>query len=119
MQFHFVRSQMVVFDTDGKIEEPEELVEAVPKMSVGSIFYHFIDARRRSPEMMDDFHTWVRSCGDHDLCSQVAAVRNSGDIIPIFMCFDQLGFLAFFLIYCYLPQRFMSKTSNKMTAFFV
>ena len=59
MQFHFVRSQIVVFDTQGKIEEPEQLVEAVSKMSVGSIFYHFIDARRRSPEMMDDFHTMV------------------------------------------------------------
>jgi hypothetical protein len=74
MQFNFVRAQMVVFDTRGKIEEPEELVEAMPKMSVGSIFYHFIDARRRSPEMMDDFRTWLRSCGDDDLCSQVAAV---------------------------------------------
>ena len=73
-QFHFLRSQMVVFDTNGKIEEPEELVEAVPKMSVGSIFYHFIDARRRSPEMMDDFRTWLRSRGADDLCSQVAAV---------------------------------------------
>jgi len=76
MQFHFVRSQMVVFDTRGKIDQPEELVEAVPKMSVGSIFYHFIDARRRSPEIMDDFRTWLRSCGNgyEDLCSQVAAV---------------------------------------------
>jgi hypothetical protein len=74
MQFHFLRSQMVVFDTHGKIEEPEELVEAMPKMSVGSIFYHFIDARRRSPEMMDDFRTWLRSRGDDELCSQVAAV---------------------------------------------
>ena len=74
MQFHFVRSQMVVFDTPGKIAEPEALMEAVPKMSVGSIFYHFIDARRRSPEMMDDFRTWLRSCGEDDLCSQLAAV---------------------------------------------
>ena len=74
MQFHFVRSQMVVFDTQDKIEEPKELVEAVPKMSVGSIFYHFIDARRRSPEMMDDFRTWLRSWGEDDLCSLVAAV---------------------------------------------
>jgi hypothetical protein len=73
-QFHFLRSQMVVFDTHGKIEEPEELVEAVPNMSVGSIFYHFIDARRRSSEMMDDFRTWLRSRGDHDLCTQLAAV---------------------------------------------
>ena len=47
MQFQFVRAQMVVFDTRGKLERPEELVHAVPGMSVGSIFYHFIDARRR------------------------------------------------------------------------
>jgi hypothetical protein len=73
-QFHFLRSQMVVFDSQGKIGKPEELVEAVSKMSVGSIFYHFIDARRRSPEMMDDFRTWLRSWGDDDLCSQVAEV---------------------------------------------
>ncbi len=73
-QFHFLRSQVVVFDTQGKIEKPEELVEAVPKMSVGSIFYHFIDARRRSPEMMDDFRNWLRSRGDHDLCTQLATV---------------------------------------------
>jgi hypothetical protein len=67
---------MVVFDTPGKIEEPKELVEAVPKMSVGSIFYHFIDARRRSPAMMDDFQSWLRSYGDgyEDLCSQLASV---------------------------------------------
>ena len=39
-------------------------MEAVPNMSVGSIFYHFIDARRRSPEMMDDFRTWLRSYGE-------------------------------------------------------
>lgn len=74
MQFHFIRAQMVVFDTRGKIDEPEELVEAVSKMSVGSIFYHFIDARRRSPEIMDDFRTWLRSCGEDDLCAQVAEV---------------------------------------------
>ena len=74
MQFHFVRSQIVVFDTNGKIEKPEDLAEAVSKMSLGSIFYHFIDARRRSPEMMDDFHTWLRSRGEENLCSQVSAI---------------------------------------------
>ena len=63
MQFHFVRSQIIVFDTRNRIEAPEQLVEAVPKMSVGSIFYHCIDARRRSSEMMDDFRSWLRSCG--------------------------------------------------------
>ena len=76
MQFHFVRSQIIVFDTREKIEGPEQLVEAVSNLSVGSLFYHFIDARRRSPEMMDDFRSWLRSYGDgyEDLCSQLASV---------------------------------------------
>jgi hypothetical protein len=76
MQFHFVTSQILVFDTGEAIGAPEELVEAVSKMSVGSLFYHFIDARRRSPEMMDDFRLWLRPCGNHyeDLCSQLASV---------------------------------------------
>jgi hypothetical protein len=75
-QFHFVRSQIIVFDTREKIAGPEHLLGALPKMSVGSIFYHFIDARRRSPEMMDDFRSWLRSYRDGyaDLCSQLASV---------------------------------------------
>ena len=76
MQFHFVRSQIIVFDTREKIEGPEHLVETLPKLSERSVFYHFIDARRRSPEMMDDFRSWLRSYGDgyEDLCSQLASV---------------------------------------------
>jgi hypothetical protein len=76
MQFHFVRSQIIVFDTREQIERPEHLVEALPNLSVGSVFYHFIDARRRSPEMMDDFRSWLRSYGDgyEDLCARLASV---------------------------------------------
>ena len=76
MQFHFVRSQILVFDTGETIEAPEQLGKAVSKMSVGSLFYHFIDARRRSAEMMDDFRSWLRRCSDRyeDLCSQLALV---------------------------------------------
>ncbi len=76
MQFHFVSSQILVFDTGETIGGPEQLPEAVSKMSVGSLFYHFIDARRRSPEMMDDFRSWLRPCGDRyeGLCSQLASV---------------------------------------------
>jgi hypothetical protein len=76
MQFHFVGSQILVFDTGARIENPEQLVDAVSKMSAGSLFYHFIDARRRSPEMMDDFRSWLRPCGERykDLCSQLASI---------------------------------------------
>ncbi len=76
MQFHFVDSQILVFDTGETIGAPARLVDAVSKMSEGSLFYHFIDARRRTPEMMDDFRLWLRPCGDRydELCSQLASV---------------------------------------------
>ena len=63
LQFHFVRSQIIVFDTRKTIEAPEHLVDAIPLMTKESVFYHFIDARRRSPEKMDDFRSWLKMCG--------------------------------------------------------
>ena len=63
-QFHFIRSQIVVFDTKIRICQPEELAEIVPGLSVSSIFYHFIDARRREPMGVDDFQKWLGGWGD-------------------------------------------------------
>jgi len=73
-QFHFVRSAIVVFDTHRRLAQPEELAAALPKMSVGSIFYHFIDARRRTEGGVDDFRAWLTGLGPNyaDLCSVLA-----------------------------------------------
>ncbi|MBI5569094.1 MAG: hypothetical protein HY914_04030 [Desulfomonile tiedjei] len=75
-QFHFIRSQIVVFDTGRRIERPEELPEVVPRISVGSIFYHFVDARRRHPISLDDFRSWLRCSDepDQELCYLLASV---------------------------------------------
>lgn len=62
--FHFMRSQIVVFDTGIRVEKAEDLVELIPRMTLGTIFYHFIDAQRRSAENMDDFRTWLSGFGD-------------------------------------------------------
>ena len=43
-QFEFIRHQIVVFDTKISIKEPEEFPGIMPEISLGSIFYHFIDA---------------------------------------------------------------------------
>jgi len=69
-QFHFITSQIVVFDTHKLIREPRELVTAVPSMTSSSIFYHFIDARRRTFGNMDDFSAWLYGFEDRhtDLC---------------------------------------------------
>jgi hypothetical protein len=63
-QFEFLRSQIVVFDTQTKVSEPYEMSALIPGMSVSSIFYHFIDARRRTPDKTDDFRQWLAFFGD-------------------------------------------------------
>jgi hypothetical protein len=75
-QFHFARSVIVVFDTEKRLSHPRELVDALPQMSVGSIFYHFIDARRRDPIGVDDFRAWLMGLGAEyeDLCNSVAEI---------------------------------------------
>jgi hypothetical protein len=58
-EFHFIRSQIVVIDTHNTITDPAELVSLIPHLPVSSIFYHFIDARRRTEGSTDDFRAWL------------------------------------------------------------
>ncbi|MCK5235790.1 MAG: hypothetical protein KAR06_02300 [Deltaproteobacteria bacterium] len=75
-QFHFIRSQIVIFDTHRHIDDPAELAPAVSSMSPGSIFYHFIDARRRISSGTDDFRAWLAGYGERyeELCNCIATV---------------------------------------------
>lgn len=68
-QFYFIHSQIVVFDTNIRIKEPALLMDAVSRFSVGSIFYHFIDARRRTASRRDDFSEWLQGFGEQ--CTKV------------------------------------------------
>lgn len=63
-EFHFIRSQVVVFDTGKSYNDPRDLINIIPTMSIGSIFYHFIDSRRRTAEGKNDFSVWLTSFGD-------------------------------------------------------
>ena len=76
-RFHFVRSQIVVFDTHRVVDEPEGLSSAVAAMSRSSVFYHFVDARRRTPSSADDFSTWLTDLQDRkygDLCIRLSGI---------------------------------------------
>ena len=75
-QFYFKRSQIVVFDTKKRIKDPRMLADVVPSMSLGSIFYHFIDAHGRTPEGIDDFSAWLNGFGNRytALCKEIAAI---------------------------------------------
>ncbi len=63
-RFHFLRSRIVVFDAGVRVETPEELGRILPSLSEGAIYYHFIDARRRTEQCSDDFCTWLEPLGE-------------------------------------------------------
>jgi hypothetical protein len=76
LQFEFIRSQIVVFDTARQLHEPAELARVVPELSTSSIFYHFVDARRRTSNGRDDFSDWlaVRDATCSPLCERLAGI---------------------------------------------
>lgn len=82
--FYFLRSIVVVFDTYVRIEHPRDLGAAVAGMSTGSVFYHFIDARRRTANGVDDFRAWFESWGDEfeDLRMKLAGIDPYFDALP-------------------------------------
>jgi hypothetical protein len=76
-QLHFIHSQIVVFETEHTIEKPEHLAKAISSMSLSSVFYHFIDARQRTPEHVDDFRAWLLGM-DHkyqDIMDRIAQIN--------------------------------------------
>lgn len=75
-QFELARSQIVVFDTGRRLAHPRELTASIPDLTTGSIFYHFVDARRRTADGRDDFSDWLAIFGSEvePLREQLAAV---------------------------------------------
>ena len=65
--FRFMQAVTVVFDTGVTLKSPQDLVKAVPEMSLGSIYYHYVEARRRTERRCDDFTAWMIDSGEsHD-----------------------------------------------------
>ena len=74
--FYFMRFQIVIFDTRQRIHSPEQLLDIIPNISLGSLFYHFIDSRRRTQSRRNDFSEWMAAWGEQyaKLAAQIAAV---------------------------------------------
>ncbi len=62
-EFYFLEATTVVFDTGERVNSPKELGTAIRKMTNGSIFFHFLEARRRTPVGVDDFSVWMKGEG--------------------------------------------------------
>jgi len=75
-RFYFIRAQLVLFDTGLRVEHPAELSALLPRFSTSSLYYHFIDARRRNQSHCDDFCSWLGAYGDQfsDLTQRLAGL---------------------------------------------
>jgi hypothetical protein len=63
-EFYFLQAHRVILDTGLRAATPAELGAAIRHLPAGSIFYHFIEGRRRSPRHSDDFSTWLEAWGE-------------------------------------------------------
>ena len=61
--FRFMRAVTAVFSTRRKLKTPQALIKAIPRMTDSTIYYHFIEARRRRPTKIDDFSDWLGQFG--------------------------------------------------------
>ena len=62
-EFLFKEATTVVFDTGERIHHPRELAPALRRMTNGSIYYHFLEALRRTSVKKDDFSAWLMGGG--------------------------------------------------------
>lgn len=67
--FIFMQATTVVFDAGLTLDSPFELQKILPELSYSSLYYHFIEARRRTPQRVDDFTAWCYGVGDE--CEQL------------------------------------------------
>jgi hypothetical protein len=75
-EFHFLQSQTVIFHTGLAAKDPAELGSLLPRLGLGSVFYHFVEARKRPPVRRDDFSVWVGEFGPRhaDLRTRLEAI---------------------------------------------
>jgi hypothetical protein len=66
-EFRFMRAATVIFETGLELSSLAELQQAIPAMSQSSVYYHFVEARRRTENNQDDFSHWVAGLPEETL----------------------------------------------------
>lgn len=84
--FQFMRAVTVVFSTGVELHSAEDFVKQLPQMSLSSIYYHFVEARRRRDDGRDDFSGWL---ADHNGSAQ-ALIEALGNVDFYFFSLTEL-----------------------------
>ena len=59
--FFFTRGQLLVLDGAMAASTPEELRRSFGEAERSGLFYHFVDAKRRTEDHSDDFSLWLQA----------------------------------------------------------
>jgi hypothetical protein len=75
LELHLIASSVIAYDTGERFASPASLAASLPSMTRRSLFYHVHEARRRSPERIDDFSLWLEQYGaDRPLVAKLRAI---------------------------------------------
>ena len=78
-KFQFIRSETVLFDKNITVSKPEELLDLIGELPLGSIYYHFIDST-------NSISSWLLEFGDNykNLSQEII------NLDPYFFTLDEL-----------------------------
>ena len=85
LELHLIAARLVAYDTGERFSTATALTEALPRLSVRSIFYHVHEARRRTNGRTDDFSAWLEGYG-----AEAALVTKLREIDFDFLNLNQL-----------------------------
>ena len=63
-EFRFMQAATVIFDTGQIFHTVAELLDTIPRLSASSVYYHFVEARRRTADRQDDFSAWLKGLAE-------------------------------------------------------
>ncbi|MBU0671486.1 MAG: hypothetical protein KJ732_00490 [Candidatus Margulisbacteria bacterium] len=84
-EFYFLRSLEVIIPTSHTVWTLKEFCDALNRVGMRSLYYHFFDARLRLGHKTNDFSNWIRTSLDNEELAQ-----KIDEIDPYFMTMDQL-----------------------------
>jgi len=74
-EFHFVKSISVIISAPYQASDIREFVEALRKLSPGSLYFHVFESRLRLGRGLNDFSAWLAdSLGEDELAQKIARV---------------------------------------------
>jgi small-conductance mechanosensitive channel len=73
--FYFLKSVSVVFPTAYAAHDLREFIEALRKISPGSLYFHMFESRLRLGSQLNDFSVWLeKSLDEADLGQEIAKI---------------------------------------------